>query len=195
MSNNIDHAAPRYNAFLENLGGVGNFIVVKEVEEFSGAVGSNLVTDGKFEEWTGAVPDNWILNFTQDGTNSVTQIIPDSIRLNVDAGSKGIRQNQVLEEGKTYRFSFDINVSSGIIALATDWDTASQWVQFPSTTNGRYVIDILITTTPIRHGWISFGGGGCNATIGNYTIEEVLTEQVKKFRWLSVDQLKALLGI
>jgi len=87
-------------------------------------VGSELVTNGDFANWTGDNPDDWTLIGTEDANNYVTE---DSSKCRIvsDGTDIGILQT-ILTIGQIYYYSVDVvtattgrlNFSDGVASLA-----------------------------------------------------------------------------
>jgi len=180
------YAAPRYKAFLENLGGIGSFAVVKEVTEDLGALSNNLVTS--FND-TSSPFDTFL---TQGNDVNVAE--------NETTGDAGFAGDQFTsyEVGDVVHIEFDFRIESGsgslflyISAGAVDTEKSNI---IEITSDGHYEETFIITDA----GSWTLGNETSEVwrfNISNITLKKSVLTTYKAFKWLSVNELKALLGI
>lgn len=156
------------------------------------SLGSELVTNGDFTNWTGDDPDDWTFNGSEDASNYVTENPAGEAQLVTDGTiTLGIYQN-ILSQNTNYRILTDItavtsgkvDVFSGAVGVEASFSALgdSQEKYFNSTTtNGNLS---WRSTTAIA-----------DITFDNISVKEVLTWDYPVLKFDGADDFMDLTGL
>ena len=103
--------------FLTNI--VGTF----QDEEiiYESALGSELLINGDFNSWAGDNPSNWTFDFTEDGTNYITENPAGQCQMVSDGAYMSMFQQPASVDGAFYQVSVDIKtVTSGSLVIHSE---------------------------------------------------------------------------
>ncbi|MFW9872361.1 MAG: hypothetical protein ACFFG0_04605 [Candidatus Thorarchaeota archaeon] len=127
-------------------------------------LGSELVVNGNFTNWTGDDPDNWTIA-AEDANNYITEAGGGGAAQLVSDGSSMYMSQSILTEGKLYKYSINVSAITGTIK-----------VQFGSFAN-------TISSTGVHTGYkvakgssvffVSRNSGACDATFDDVSVKEV----------------------
>ena len=135
---------------------------------YESALGSELVVNGDFTNWTGDNPNGWLLNATEDGNNYVTENAGKCQIIGDGSVPMGIRQ-AILTASNFYVASIDIKtVTDGAIKMTADGP------QFMLNINSTGVkTDIFQPTGTQLYISRNQSGSSCDVTFDDVSVKQV----------------------
>lgn len=155
--------------------------------DFADVLGSELLTNGDFVNWTGGDPDDWTVTEVGDASSNIVEADADGTTPPAGGAGTGghcrvistgalaqIIQFKVVV-GKTYLFTIDITaVGSGTLQLSNGSMPLQNW-----TTTGAKSKTFTATSTTI----ILKRTGTVDATFTNASVKEVLSSWIPGDEW------------
>ena len=144
--------------------------------ETASVLGSELITNGNFENWTADNPDSWtVLN--EDANNYVTQDGSYARIVSNDTASIQIKQT-IFTIGKLYKVELDAIVNSGNVeGLKLNDATAPATIGYVNST-GRHTFYFIAANTAFVIN--RKGGGDTDISIDNVSVKEVIENDVPR---------------